>query len=99
MNMCIYVYILSFTLGHREFRDSERYHRWLEQLQSRAVSLVARAMRDLLEGAAKGCAEVCMCGYMYVYMGIYTCIYISIHIHMCTYTYIYIYVKYHRGGR
>ena len=34
------------------FLDSERYHRWLVQLQCRAASLVARAMRDLLEGAS-----------------------------------------------
>lgn len=38
------------------FLDSERYHRWLVQLQCRAASLVARAMRDLLEGASSGCA-------------------------------------------
>lgn len=38
------------------FLDSERYHRWLVQLQCRAASLVARAMRDLLEGASSSCA-------------------------------------------
>jgi hypothetical protein len=37
------------------FLDSERYHRWLVQLQCRAASLVARAMRDLLEGASSSC--------------------------------------------
>lgn len=37
------------------FLDSERYHRWLVQLQCRAASLVARAMRELLEGAASSC--------------------------------------------
>ena len=37
------------------FLDSERYHRWLVQLQCRAASLVARAMRELLESATTSC--------------------------------------------
>ena len=49
---------LSFLRNRREFRDSERYTRWLEQLQNRATSLVARAMRELLDGAAKSCQEI-----------------------------------------
>ena len=49
---------LLFLRGHDDFRDSERYTRWLEQLQNRATSLVARAMRDLLDGAARSCGEL-----------------------------------------
>lgn len=49
---------LTFLRNRREFRDSERYTRWLEQLQNRATSLVARAMRELLDSAAKSCQEI-----------------------------------------
>ena len=43
------------TLKGVNFLDSARYHRWLVQLQCRAASLVARSMRELLEGAANSC--------------------------------------------
>lgn len=49
---------LSFLRNRREFRDSERYTRWLEQLQNRATSLVARAMRELLDSASKSCQDI-----------------------------------------
>jgi hypothetical protein len=44
---------MAFLDEHRELYDSSRYYRWLEQLSNRATSLVAKAMRELLEGAAK----------------------------------------------
>jgi hypothetical protein len=44
---------MAFLHEHRELYDSSRYYRWLEQLSNRATSLVAKAMRELLEGAAK----------------------------------------------
>ena len=48
---------LSFLSDNNDFLDSVRYHRWLLQLQNRAVSLVARAMKDLLDNASKICIE------------------------------------------
>ena len=48
---------MAFLDEHRELYDSSRYYRWLEQLAHRASSLVARAMRELLEGASRLCVE------------------------------------------
>lgn len=48
---------MTFLNDHRELYDSSRYYRWLEQLSNRATSLVAKAMRELLENAAKLCQE------------------------------------------
>jgi hypothetical protein len=42
---------------HPEFLESELYQKWLTQLQNRAISLVARSMKDLLENAAKNCID------------------------------------------
>jgi len=46
-----------FLDEHREYMDSDKYHHWVVQLRSRASSLVARAMRALLDGATKQAAE------------------------------------------
>ena len=48
---------LNFLRLHDEFRDSDVYLRWLEQLQLRATSKVARAMLDLLDNAKKACVS------------------------------------------
>lgn len=48
---------MAFLDEHRELHESSRYYRWLEQLFNRATSLVAKAMRELLESAAKLCQE------------------------------------------
>jgi len=42
-----------FLDEHREYMDSDKYHHWVIQLRGRATSLVARAMRSLLEGATR----------------------------------------------
>jgi hypothetical protein len=39
------------------FKDADKYLRWLRQLQHRATSLVAKAMRDLLTQACTACIE------------------------------------------
>ena len=44
---------MAFLVDHKEYMDAEKYHHWLVQLRSRAFSLVARAMKSLLEGAAR----------------------------------------------
>lgn len=49
---------MKFLKGRPEFLDSERYIKWLYQLQHRATSLVARSMRELMESAAKMCQDV-----------------------------------------
>lgn len=48
---------VSFLKEHPEIMEAERYRVWLEKLQTRAVSLVGRAMRDLVDKAAKQCRE------------------------------------------
>lgn len=47
-----------FLRSHRDIRDSQKYLVWLEKLQNRAMSLIARAMRDLLERTSKTCQEL-----------------------------------------
>ena len=49
---------LIFVNQHPEFRDYERYHRWLIQLQNRATSIVARGMKELLENSKKACLDI-----------------------------------------
>ena len=49
---------LIFVNQHPEFRDNERYHRWLIQLQNRATSIVARGMKELLDNAKKACVDI-----------------------------------------
>jgi len=49
---------LSFIRDHGDFCDSERYHRWLVQLQNRATSLIARSMKELLDNASKTCVDL-----------------------------------------
>ena len=46
-----------FLDEHREYMDSDKYHHWVIQLRGRAISLVARAMRSLLEGATRQAAD------------------------------------------
>jgi hypothetical protein len=41
----------------REFLNSDKYTKWLEQLRHRAVSLIVKAMKELLDSAAKSCVE------------------------------------------
>jgi hypothetical protein len=40
-----------------EFKDADKYLRWLKQLQHRATSLVAKSMRELLTQASSACIE------------------------------------------
>lgn len=47
-----------FLRNHKEIRDSDKYLAWLEKLQNRATSLVAKAIRELLEKASKSCQEI-----------------------------------------
>ena len=47
-----------FLRSHKEIRDSGKYLAWLEKLQNRATSLVAKAIRELLEKASKACADL-----------------------------------------
>lgn len=42
---------------YANFKDYDKYQKWLDQLQHRATSLVAKAMRDLLENASKVCMD------------------------------------------
>lgn len=42
---------------HPEFLESELYQKWLTQLQNRAISLVSRSMKDLLENSSKNCID------------------------------------------
>lgn len=46
--------------AHKDLKESEKYQKWLEQLQNRATSLVARAMRELLESASRACGDLNM---------------------------------------
>ena len=46
---------IAFLRQHPEFRDSDKYLQWLEQLQHRATSLIAKTMKDLLENAGHNC--------------------------------------------
>eukprot|EP01041_Mallomonas_annulata_P006587 gene6587-13326_t len=46
---------LRFLRDHPDFKDSGGYLHWLEQLQHRATSLVARSMLELLDSAKKAC--------------------------------------------
>ena len=43
---------------YSNFKDYDKYQKWLDQLQHRATSLVAKAMRDLLENASKVCMDL-----------------------------------------
>lgn len=43
---------------YSNFKDYDKYQKWLDQLQHRATSLVAKAMRDLLENASKICMDL-----------------------------------------
>ena len=38
---------------HPEFQDGDKYRVWLGQLQNRAIGLISRGIRVLLEGASK----------------------------------------------
>jgi hypothetical protein len=49
---------IAFLSDHPEIMDAEKYRNWLDKLQTRAVSLVGRAMRDLLDGAGRKCREI-----------------------------------------
>lgn len=51
---------LSFLNDHNDFLDSDRYQKWLLQLQNRATSLIAQSMKELLDNAYKGCVDVIM---------------------------------------
>ena len=42
---------------YNNFKDYDKYQKWLDQLLTRATSLVAKAMRELLENAAKACSD------------------------------------------
>lgn len=49
---------LQFVREHPEIYEAEKYRTWLDRLHTRAMSLVGRAMRDLLDNAAKRCREI-----------------------------------------
>ena len=49
---------LSFLNDHNDFLDSDRYQKWLLQLQNRATSLIAQSMKELLDNAYKACVDV-----------------------------------------
>lgn len=49
---------IAFVVEHPEILDAEKYRQWLDKLQTRAVSLIGRAMRDLLDVAGKKCRDV-----------------------------------------
>lgn len=49
---------IAFLSDHPDILDAEKYRLWLDKLQTRAVSLVGRAMRDLLDGAGKKCRDI-----------------------------------------
>ena len=42
---------------YNNFKDYDKYQKWLDQLTTRATSLVAKAMRDLLETASSVCQD------------------------------------------
>jgi hypothetical protein len=44
--------------SHRDILDCERYLIWLEKLEHRACSLIARSMREIIEKAAKSCHDL-----------------------------------------
>lgn len=45
---------------HQYYHDYEQYKKWLEQLQMRATSLIAKSMRELLESVSIVCKEIAM---------------------------------------
>lgn len=49
---------LSFLYDHKDFLDSDRYQKWLLQLQNRATSLIAKAMKELLESSYNMCVDI-----------------------------------------
>ena len=53
--MHTYIHTYIHTL---EIRDCGRYLSWLEKLQNRATSLVAKSIRELLEKASRSCVEL-----------------------------------------
>lgn len=48
----------TFLRSHTEIMESDRYIQWLDKLQIRATSLIGKAMRDLIEKAAKQCRDI-----------------------------------------
>jgi hypothetical protein len=49
---------VNFLRSHTEIMESERYIQWLDKLQIRATSLIGKAMRDLIDKAAKQCRDI-----------------------------------------
>ena len=49
----------NFLLKRRhEIKDSDRYIQWLDKLQHRATSLVAKAIRELIDKSSRQCQEL-----------------------------------------
>ena len=49
---------IDYVQDHRYYYDSNKYLKWLEHLQMRATSLIAKSMRELLDSAGIICKEI-----------------------------------------
>jgi hypothetical protein len=47
-----------FLQSHQEILECSKYTLWLEKLQTRAISLIGRAMRELIDKVAQQCREI-----------------------------------------
>jgi hypothetical protein len=47
-----------FLQSHQEILECSKYTIWLEKLQIRAISLIGRAMRELIDKVAQQCREI-----------------------------------------
>ena len=47
-----------FLHEHKEIMENHKYSQWLEKLQVRAISLIGRSMRELIDKTAKQCREI-----------------------------------------
>lgn len=47
-----------FLQNHPDIMENQKYTMWLEKLQVRAISLIGRAMRELIDKTAKQCRDI-----------------------------------------
>jgi uncharacterized protein YoxC len=47
-----------FLHEHKDIMENSKYYQWLEKLQIRAISLVGRSMRELIDKTAKQCRDI-----------------------------------------
>jgi uncharacterized protein YoxC len=47
-----------FLHEHKDIMENSKYYQWLEKLQIRAISLIGRSMRELIDKTAKQCRDI-----------------------------------------